>query len=838
MRSISADNAGSIPNGFTNGFGAGGAAASLRGLTVNSTLTLVDGLRMVGYPLADDGQRAFVDLNTIPRVAVERIEILKDGASSTYGADAIGGVVNIITRKYSNGVDATAEAGITERGDGAHYRASILGGLGDYETRDFNIYGGFEYETNKPIYTKDRGFPFNTNNLGNIGGLDLNWSPFVNWGSSNNTAPVAVVVPATQSDPTNPLSGTAIPGGASVIINPAQCAAFEGTIIPGVNGGQTCTINQIDTQKLTIQPKSTRWGGTVHASVRVNDSTEAYLMGSFYRSEAEVYPLFARTRSSNPVNTTGLVLPVHLTDGSLNPYNPFANATCDATDSCSSALLRFRFPNINRVANLDSNVFRGAAGINGAITDNWRYQFDTSVSTSNLHRRNTGNIYIPSLIKVIKTAPYNFADPLATDPAVVNDVLRTVETTSNAQLYLAQGFVTGDLAELGGGPLQLAVGAQIRREELDNPNQNPSNSFIDVNQVFAKGQRTVKAAFFEVSAPVINQLELNVSGRYDDYSTGFSKFSPKAGFKFTPIRQLALRGTWSKGFRAPSFAESGEAGVIGFITATPPCVVRLQHGATGDETTCTAGNNYVAPQALGFNSSANPNLKPELSRSFTLGVVGQPIPQLSFTVDYYNIKKTDVITQGPLSNTALSNFYHGLALPPGYSVQTFPVDPEFPTGVPVVSIINSPYANAAAIKTSGLDVSVLFQQRFSPSVRFSSQLEATKIFKFNFKPCSDAANPGCNTQHYAGTLGPYQLSSGAGTPDFRANWSNSLEFGRATVTGTAYYVGSYWDYSEDTSVAPVTDKCAAAGSSYSPTFCKTKRFIWADSSAATASPTG
>ena len=99
IRSISADNSGSIPTAFAAGFGSGSAGVSLRGLTVNSTLVLIDGVRTTNYPYADDGQRAFVDLNSIPKSTIDRIEVLKDGASSTYGADAIGGVVNIITRK-------------------------------------------------------------------------------------------------------------------------------------------------------------------------------------------------------------------------------------------------------------------------------------------------------------------------------------------------------------------------------------------------------------------------------------------------------------------------------------------------------------------------------------------------------------------------------------------------------------------------------------------------------------------------------------------------------------------------------------------------------------------
>ena len=307
VRSISADNAGSIPTAFSNGFGAGGAAPALRGLTVNSTLTLVDGTRMVGYPLADDGQRAFVDLNTIPRVAIDRIEVLKDGASSTYGADAIGGVVNIIMRKQYNGIEGNVQGGVSERGDGENYRASLLAGSGDYDSRGFNIYAGLEIEGNGTVFTRDRGFPFNNGDLTSQGGVNVNWNTLE---GDTLMGPVAVVRPATQTDLTDPLSGAAISGGLYQIINPSQCGQFDGTIVTGA-GGQVCEVNQFDSDfvRLSIQPKSLRWGGVVRASARVGDNADAYLMASFYRSEVELYPAFARTRSNNPVRTSGLVLP-------------------------------------------------------------------------------------------------------------------------------------------------------------------------------------------------------------------------------------------------------------------------------------------------------------------------------------------------------------------------------------------------------------------------------------------------------------------------------------------------------------------------------------------------
>ncbi len=128
IRSVSADSAGSISTGFRNGFSAGGAAVSLRGIGVSSTVVLIDGLRSANFPLNDDGHNAYVDLNSIPFSIVDNVQVLKDGASSTYGADAIGGVVNLITKKQFKGLEGSAQGGTTEKGDGSRYRATLTAG--------------------------------------------------------------------------------------------------------------------------------------------------------------------------------------------------------------------------------------------------------------------------------------------------------------------------------------------------------------------------------------------------------------------------------------------------------------------------------------------------------------------------------------------------------------------------------------------------------------------------------------------------------------------------------------------------------------------------------------
>src|SRR5579872_4477729 len=207
VRSISADNSGTIPTAFTAGFAAGSSGVALRGLTVNSTLVLIDGHRTAAYALADDGERSFTDLNSIPLNAVERIDVLKDGASSLYGADAIGGVVNIILYKSYQGTEVTAEVGTSQHGGGSTTRATVLNGIGDLGQDRYNAYWSFEYERDNPIANSQRDFPYNTNDLSSIGGLDQNAGhPAANSGSNYGSVQQA----SGSTDPkTGLISGTA-----------------------------------------------------------------------------------------------------------------------------------------------------------------------------------------------------------------------------------------------------------------------------------------------------------------------------------------------------------------------------------------------------------------------------------------------------------------------------------------------------------------------------------------------------------------------------------------------------------------------------------------------------
>src|SRR5205085_2714017 len=227
-----------------------------------------------------------------------------------------------------------------------------------------------------------------------------------------------------------------------------------------------------------------------------------------------------------------------------------------------------------------------------------------------------GFINIAALRNAINTGSYNFVDPSQNSEAVRSAIAPDKRTPSHSELYGVDASVSGKIGELPGGPLQLAIGGQVRHEMLENNNQNAALDTYGLTTASAFGSHTVSALYAELDAPIHRMLEVNLSGRYDRYSEGFSHFSPKLGVKFVPIREFALRGTYSQGFRAPTFAESGpRSQYAGFVTTTPPCSFQIAHGGSAVGTGCTTGGNpYNVPYSLGRGVASNPDLKPEPSR--------------------------------------------------------------------------------------------------------------------------------------------------------------------------------------------------------------------------------
>ncbi|MGE7137089.1 TonB-dependent receptor plug domain-containing protein [Luteibacter sp. NPDC031894] len=755
VRAISADNSGSIPASFTAGFAAGSSGVALRGLTVNSTLVLIDGRRAANYPLTDDGQRSFVDLNTIPSNAIERIEVLKDGASSLYGADAIAGVVNVILRPGYQGTEFTADIGTSQHGGGTTKRATVLFGGGDLEKDGWNAYLSAEYQRDEKILTRDRGYPYNTADIRRSGGNNLiGGQPSQNSGSIYGT-----VTPGTLSRPGDVTSGVPDPGA---VAQPLAACGPQSSLVSDdpANPGSYCAQNFAN--YTAIQPTTDRRGIYGRLTVKVADRSKAYVSASYYEVKTTFPGVPAQIQAGTPRNTNSIALPATLPDGSLNPNNPFAAQG-------RAALINFGFPSALGSGESDNHNLRIVGGLSGYWGD-WGYDTALVFNHSSLDTRLNGFLNYNRLIDVVTNGTYNFLDPSANSPQLLASLAPQLKKTSTSDLQQFDFRVTRPLADLGGGALGLAAGVDVRHEEQDDPDLNPNLAALGLGIAHVKGDRTVSGVYAELDAPFTEALEVDISGRYDHYSDFGKNFSPKIGIKWKPIEELALRGTFSKGFRAPSFAENGSSEAQGFATYTPPEDFQAAHNNSG----------YVQPYGLAFLTRANPNVKPERSKSWTFGVLYQPTPDLSASLDYYRIKKTGVISQQSPS-AVLDAYYAGLPLPEASAIVPDVPDPAAPGALPRPLIVSAPYVNQDALETNGVDLNLKAGHDFSENVRFTSELNLTKIISWKL-----TLEDGTKLE-FVGTHGPYGVSSGAGTPRYRGSWANTIQFGKATITGTLYY---------------------------------------------------
>ncbi|HEX8654789.1 MAG TPA: TonB-dependent receptor [Allosphingosinicella sp.] len=826
VQRISANNAGTIQQGWNTGFNfaSGANAPSLRGLTVQSTLSIFDGLRMAPYPLADDGQRNFVDLNTIPNAIIERIEILRDGASSTYGADAIAGVINIITRREIQGLHLNASAGISQRGDAGEQRIDLTYGYGDLDEQGFNFYVSGEYQRQDPLFARDRGYPFNSANLTGICGEAGSCMTNLNW---NGVTPEIINNPAA-----NPLTGfngnISIPGvtqvrpvnvaggitgnGRFVFLNPAagcrgwtQIAVPASVIAAGTSAPDvTC---EVDSQQayIMLQPEIERMGITARATVDLGADHQLYAMGNYYRTDtfASFTPLGLNGTPTPPTTAPGaynVILPVYVcptgvgtrngtntgctaANGVLNPQNPFA-----ASGRTAQAFVRS-----TRGRNIETNsrALRAAVGLAGTIFDDWNYTLDFTASEVQL-RRTEGNYFIPQrIMNLVARGQLNLMDLEANPQSTWDYIAPQNSRVSTSQLWQASATIARELFELPGGPLQLAVGAAYRQESIDAPsgnaavdpiNGNPYDRYYGINAVGTAGSRSVRAAFFELNAPILDQLEFNVSGRFDSYSTGQESFSPKVGVKFTPIPQLAIRGTWSRGFRIPSFNEAFGLPTTGYVTRTVNCATFAAFCAAH------GGNAYATGQySLGLTQTGNPGLDPERSTSFTLGAIFEPMRNVSFTVDFWRIKVRDLIVGVTDTSVAEAQYYsnNGVVTIPGITAVPGQPDPQFPNALPLLGFLESSFKNATSQVVQGLDFGANIRVPLTNSVTLISSFEASYLMKYHL------TDENGTVLEYEGTLSPCNITSCSGAPQWRASWQNTLQFGDTSLTATAYYTSGY-----------------------------------------------
>lgn len=788
IRNVSADNSGSLTQNFSGALAGGASGISLRGLTLDATLVLVDGHRMAPYPIADDGQRPFVDLSSLPLGIVDRVEVLKDGASAIYGSDAIAGVVNIILKPQFTGFEVSSDLGGSYKADGLTQRVSALYGFGDLAQDGHNFYFNIEYRHQGSIAQDDRPSYLSNVDLRPYGGPDKNGGIIQQAYPNNNTFTVpGMVAPQYAVQNGDPNAGYyLLPGCAAKNLN--------------YSGGCTWDINGYN----KIQPRTAGLNLTGRWTQNLADGWRNILSVSFFNSQAEQYrqsdaystgPTTVPSTwvgsggvlvdQTNPL-TTQIVVPSNSMQNPFNPASPyFAAARSYYTAQGANfanyigqpALLNAVLTDFGpQIIKYSTDVFRVVNDVTGTLGA-WTTNFSIGFIKGATHETYDNFIRASLLNAALANGSYQFgANAQLNSPSIYGQLAPQTQDTATSQLAYISTNASRDLFQLPGGPLAVAVGAEARELRQDNPGEPyaAAGDIIMDGSAYANGSQTVSAAFAEFSAPVLHSLELSAAGRLDHYNSYGSSVTPKLGFKWTMLPQLALRGTFAGGFRAPGIAESGNSGT-GSATTAPVDPLRCPY--TNKPSDC--GQGAAATLSVG-----NSNLKPERSKSYTLGLVFEPVKHTNFTLDYFYIRRDEEIVPAPL----------GL-IPPVRGVQQ--PGTNFPG--PII-YYPQPYVNAAFSRTSGLDFAAESRIPFGPQGawgRLTPSLTTTYLFKSEqtfFDPINGNA-----TYEYAGTVGPTAIGGAVGTPRIRGTFTLDWTQGAVSVGATVNYRSSMAGFDESTS---------------------------------------
>lgn len=719
--------------GAGNTFAPGTAAVSLRGLGVNTVLVLLNGRRIAGYGFAQNINEAFVDLNSIPITAIERIDILKDGASAIYGSDAIAGVINVILRRDFRGVEISGSAGVTSEGGGDEYRASLAAGFGNLASDRFNVMATLDYFRRDEIGAGDRAYS-KTANQEPRGGFDQR-SPTGNPGT---------------------WMGAAVPGGFQPF---AACPPDR--ITSGILGVPTCAYDFATDNWLL--PKTERIGLFARGVMDFTQNLSGFAELGY---------------NQNVTNQSAAPTPGNFPVPAANPSNPFG----------ADVRAIYRLTEVGKRLNeIDSETMRVLVGLRGLAAG---IDWESAVNWSRNEVVNTGTNYVDQRLAnaaMSGTVP-GFAGQFwnltgANNPALVNALRVTPVRVGESELTSIDLKGSREIFQLSGGPAAVAAGLEYREESISDTPDPLSRLGVIVGSggTSTAGERDLTVGFVEFSLPFAKGWESQVAARHDNYSDFGGATTGKISLGFRPTTNVLLRAGWSSGFRAPSLVELylGQSMAFPNVRDVRRCnAYTAAFGAMDPRTLGVCTSPQVRTQFTG-----NPALEAEDSDSYTLGIVFEPMRDLSVAVDYFSINHTNRITS-PTAAFLVANE----ALFPGAVVRAAPNANDIAAGAPGALFgtaatdpnipgINRSFFNATRQKTWGVDLDL----RYSWTMAGIGRFLATSAFTYlgSFK---QQVNPGQPETEFVDTFQYPRLRNVTSL-----NWATGPWNSTVAVT----YIGSY-----------------------------------------------
>ena len=709
--------AGFMPNTAMNsGFSHGRALVSLRNLGPERTLVLINGHRMTG-PASSVSAAPGVDVNAIPAAMIDRIEVLTDGASSIYGSDAIGGVVNIILKDKYDGFAVTADYGQSSHGDGNRRNVGVEGGK---TWSRGNLIVGLSRNSTNPLYDGDRDFARNqlayTNGV--VSAMHGNSSRAVlNDGS--------VLAPNAN-----------LPAG---VTNPGDFHAFSAS-----NPGDI--YNYYGPQYL-VTPV-TRDNASLHGTYRISDSVQAY-----------VNAFWTRSKTDSLLTAYGIELGSISDSLAENYYNPFGSALSDYYLRLPAVFTRRYVSTMTQ-----SNVVLGLRGGIGDSSWQWdasvgyaryddalvRYGFSVTSALANavgasfldgggvLRCGTPGNV-------IASCTPANIFNQ--NDPATIaalGKTLKPVDLLDKSTMKSAEIDVNGDLFTLPAGKAQAAFGLAWRKDgfaqgtssDVALANAQGQCDYMDGCILTQGHDETIAEAYAEFQLPLLKDvpgvasLNLNLGARYSHYSAWGSTTNNKVAVEWRPIGDLLVRGTMAQVFRAPALGDlygSPYNGVLDPTQYSDPCAHYTGGAGPGSCANVPTDGSFVNTSSLTVVTTGAVNahwpIKPESGRTFDLGLVYDPhdLAGFSVNVDAWRVRLNNMIT-GEDFNYELAQCYQG--------------DARFCSLIQrnaggQLTTITVPYAiNLSGLTTRGYDVGVQYALPWQHYGSFKLSLDATTMQQY------------------------------------------------------------------------------------------------------------
>jgi len=719
----------------------GGTGISFRGLGANAVLVLINGRRVTPYGFTFDADTlvSFVDLNSIPIAAVERIEVLKDGASAIYGSDAIAGVINIVLREDITGVEIEGRYGVASDTGAEELSVSAVMGFAGTRTRAEII---ATYTEREHLFWRDRDISQSGNHI-ESGGPDLRTLESANFSINGNWAAYG-----------------------------AECEQRE-SLVPGYQDFELLDFGLCvyDPNRTIAEPRIERLGLMTIVNHELREDMTLHFEGTFQESEVRNQTL--------PHLQIGDYFPIN------NPWNPFPFSALDF-GSFGEPLLPYAYsfteagPQVDEIKTDTTRLVLSLEGFSGT----WAWEVGVLYNESDSSRLGKkgylGADEIATALNGVDLDGDGTLQPdeywnlysAATNPnseALTNTLLTQPSRHSKTELLSLDGLVSGNLGSLAHGQIRAAMGFEWRRDSLRDvsdqlsleeqlANQFPplfwafrfdsleeveEDSFLvqELDESLAPtaiGDRNQVSIFGELQIPVLENLDLQLALRFEDYSDFGTALNPRIAFRYQPWTRLTLRGSWGQSFRAPSLPE---------LYLGPSASMQ----AAWDPRQCPA-LSWVNPpfvaclfESFEFVTSGNTSLEAEESESLSVGFTVNVTNGIDISANFWNIDHTNRIVS-PGLDMILAN---ELVLGPGFVERNPPDFEESSAGVPGnIERVNNLFVNLAKNEVRGIDIDATLERELGRFGKLNSRLLWTVLESSKF-----AFNANDPLQELAGTYG-------------------------------------------------------------------------------------